>query len=304
VRAVNAPKLPAAVQAWNAFYGAGTHARNERREPELSVGLAWDEAAAAALCSRPFGMRGCGVLRLLDEPADSRGKLLRHLRWRSLRSMDLVWCLTRAQAQVLQPQLDPPVEHLVFGVDTSFYAPAPYPVAPLVFGCGSGNGSDLHTLYAALELVHAARPDAELVVHTAAQLPVPPGVTRLEHAGHATRRRLYARAALTAVASRPGLHASGLGAALESMATGRPVVATGLPGMDEYVQPGRTGLLVPPKDPAAMADGILTLLEDPPLAAQWGGNARRSVVAGFSSAAMAEQLAKLLVKHAARTLAA
>ena len=50
---------------------------------------------------------------------------------------------------------------------------------------------------------------------------------------------------------------------LECMATGTPVVATNVGGLPEIVEDDRTGLLVPPRDPAALAAGIGALLADP-----------------------------------------
>jgi glycosyltransferase involved in cell wall biosynthesis len=50
---------------------------------------------------------------------------------------------------------------------------------------------------------------------------------------------------------------------LECMATGTPVVATEVGGLPELVEHNRTGLLVPPRDPAALAGAIIELLADP-----------------------------------------
>ncbi|MCE5203451.1 MAG: glycosyltransferase family 4 protein [Actinomycetia bacterium] len=50
--------------------------------------------------------------------------------------------------------------------------------------------------------------------------------------------------------------------ALEAMACGRPVVATAVGGLPEVVPP-KAGALVPPRDPAALADAIAALLGDP-----------------------------------------
>lgn len=50
---------------------------------------------------------------------------------------------------------------------------------------------------------------------------------------------------------------------LESLACGRAVVASSVGGIPEQVEPGETGLLVPPGDPAAMAQAIVALLGDP-----------------------------------------
>jgi glycosyltransferase involved in cell wall biosynthesis len=55
----------------------------------------------------------------------------------------------------------------------------------------------------------------------------------------------------------------GLGTSiLDAMACGKPVVGTTAGGIPEVVADGETGLLVPPRDPAAMAGAIIRLLSD------------------------------------------
>ena len=53
---------------------------------------------------------------------------------------------------------------------------------------------------------------------------------------------------------------------LEAMALSRPVVASAVGGIPEMIENGQTGLLVPPRDPAALAAGIVRLLTDHPYA--------------------------------------
>lgn len=62
---------------------------------------------------------------------------------------------------------------------------------------------------------------------------------------------------------------------IEAAAAARPVVATRLSGSPEIVVDGRTGLLVPPSDPTALADAIATLLLDPDRARACGVEGRR-----------------------------
>ncbi len=64
---------------------------------------------------------------------------------------------------------------------------------------------------------------------------------------------------------------------LEAMAAARPIVATSVPGVQEVLAHEETALLVPPRDPVAMAEAIQRLLEDHDLAAHLGKGARATV---------------------------
>jgi glycosyltransferase involved in cell wall biosynthesis len=57
---------------------------------------------------------------------------------------------------------------------------------------------------------------------------------------------------------------------LEAMALSRPVVATRVGGIPEMIEDGVSGLLVPPHDPGALADAVVRLLTDHPLADRIG----------------------------------
>ncbi|HEU4854213.1 MAG TPA: glycosyltransferase family 4 protein [Nitrosospira sp.] len=56
---------------------------------------------------------------------------------------------------------------------------------------------------------------------------------------------------------------------LEALASGVPVVSTDVGGIPHLVEHGKTALLVPPRNPEAMADAVLALLNDPVKAAQF-----------------------------------
>ncbi len=69
---------------------------------------------------------------------------------------------------------------------------------------------------------------------------------------------------------------------IEAMARGVPVVASAVGGIPEVVTDGVDGRLVPPGDPAALADAIVELLRDPALRHRLGEAGRRTVADRFS----------------------
>jgi len=66
---------------------------------------------------------------------------------------------------------------------------------------------------------------------------------------------------------------------LEAMAAGLPVVASRVGGIVDVVEDGKTGLLVPPRNPQALADAIGRLVSDPPLRRRMGDAGRAKVPA-------------------------
>ena len=70
---------------------------------------------------------------------------------------------------------------------------------------------------------------------------------------------------------------------LEAAACGRPIVATDVPGCREVVHHGENGLLVPPREPRALADAILELVDDPSRRAAMGVEGRRRAETEFAA---------------------
>lgn len=68
---------------------------------------------------------------------------------------------------------------------------------------------------------------------------------------------------------------------LEAAAMGKPIVATDVPGCREVVEHGGNGLLVPPRDAAALAAAIAELLADPARCAAMGEAGRAKMLAEF-----------------------
>ncbi|HJZ88316.1 MAG TPA: glycosyltransferase family 4 protein [Polyangia bacterium] len=86
---------------------------------------------------------------------------------------------------------------------------------------------------------------------------------------------------------------------VEAMRMGVPVVSTAISGIPELVIDGQTGVLVPPRDPQALAAAIIALLDDPERAHRLAVQAARHVAERFDLHRNAERLRQLLEAGAA-----
>ncbi len=77
---------------------------------------------------------------------------------------------------------------------------------------------------------------------------------------------------------------------MEAMSCEVPTIGTASGGVPEMIESGETGLLVPPKDPEALADGIAQLAQDPELARTLSTKGRAHMVQNFRAALGAETL--------------
>ncbi len=79
-------------------------------------------------------------------------------------------------------------------------------------------------------------------------------------------------------------------ALLEAMAVGLPCIATRVGGNAEAVQDGKTGLLIEPEDPSAIADSIYRLIRNPRKANEMGSAAKKRAIENFSLESMIQKL--------------
>jgi glycosyltransferase involved in cell wall biosynthesis len=86
---------------------------------------------------------------------------------------------------------------------------------------------------------------------------------------------------------------------LEAAALAKPVVATDINGVREIVQNGKTGLLVPAKDPEQLAQAIVRLLQEREYAATLGQNLKDATQKEFSLSQMLKKTQDLYLRLAA-----
>jgi glycosyltransferase involved in cell wall biosynthesis len=153
-------------------------------------------------------------------------------------------------------------------------------------------GKGVETLLDAMPLVRASHPEAQLAIwgdgieletlrRRAARL----GIDASVHFLGPTADPLGVIAG-THVFAMPSLAESFPYVMLEAMSMGRPIVSTDVGGVGEAITSGEEGLLVAPGNPAALGDGLVTLLGDRALANRFGAGAQRRVRNEFTPARM------------------
>lgn len=185
------------------------------------------------------------------------------------------------------------VSVVVNGTDCDRFHPPPltthHPRQPIVLCIARlVPDKDLTTLISAFELLLTRCPDASLQlvgdgplrqdICAAARRTLP--ADRFQWLpGRPDLLPLYHQASLFALSSiREGFP----NVVIEAMACELPVVATHVGGLQEVVEHGQTGLLVGPRDPAALADAMMELLNDEGKRKAFGAAGRQRVLDRFS----------------------
>jgi len=235
------------------------------------------------------------------------GRFRRRLLVASARAAAVVACPSEAQRQTLVDAvgLDPRrVVVLELGADAEFFAPAPEAPSDYVVAVGKDLARDYGTLFEA-----ARRGGFRTIVvsytRNVAGLRAPDTVELRQGLSWSELRKLIAGAAVSVLplhdpARMRGTDASGLTALLESMASGKAIVATRRPALESYIDDGRTGILVPHEDPEALAGAITGLLADDAARADLGRAARMEVDARLNTRAVAARTAVILRSAIAR----
>jgi glycosyltransferase involved in cell wall biosynthesis len=257
---------------------------------------------AAEMYRIPVVVTNLGEIYSHREALERQTKMIRHI----TAAATVLTSLTRHCAESYQTLgMSPDVRVLHYGIDRArfegvqggealrarFGIPAEADVVLYVGRLVRDMG--LHVLLDALPELLASHPPARVIVAGAS------GELREAVASAAARwpgrvilavdvpeddlPRFYAAATLV-VAPTLGARACGSLVAAEAMAAGRPVVASRIGGIPEYVAEGETGLLVPPGDPGALVGAVLELLAAPARMARLGTGGRERVARLFDSA--------------------
>ncbi|MCS6881929.1 MAG: glycosyltransferase family 4 protein [Oscillochloridaceae bacterium] len=209
------------------------------------------------------------------------------------RRWDLIAAISRAEAEGMRAALDLAPERVVAlhtPVDTNFYRPrAPSSGDEGLIQSLGLSYRDYPTLIRAMRrLPHIPcqlRVGSTWVSrrggHEREELPPNVSLEPFVHPSHL--REYYAASRFIIVPIRATTQwSAGCTSVQIAQAMGKPVVATRMPGLSEYVVEGETGLLVDPGDDQRMAAAIDTLWNEPQRVARMGRQARQWMQERFS----------------------
>jgi Glycosyltransferase len=176
------------------------------------------------------------------------------------------------------------------GVDTAHYAQHPLPDGPITFLMMGRLMRDkgVAEYAAAARQIRAFAPDTRFLLLGRPETENPTGIPESELAewqesGLITllpeSRDVRPILGSAHVFVLPSYYREGLPRTiLEALSTGRPVITTDMPGCREPIRPGRNGLLVPPRDAAALAKAMRTFIDQPDRIAAMAEQARQTAV--------------------------
>jgi len=167
---------------------------------------------------------------------------------------------------------------------------------PVAVFSGGHSMRDYETLLKALRRLNVS---ARIVTNRTAvnSLEIPANVTPYANVPENTFAALMMSAAIVAVPLLPASFDAGQSVALQAMCYGKPVIATNTAGLAEYIDHGKTGILVPPSDPEAMAAAIKRLLDDSALALSLSREARRAYLERYSRDAFVKRIASTFCEN-------
>lgn len=234
----------------------------------------------------------------LDRSSASRRRLVAA----GVRAADAIVCFAESQRERLlqQTDCDPARVHtLELGVDERFLTSSgPPPQNGHVLAVGRDLARDYATLAKSVDGL-----DARVVLvaseKNVRRLKLPPNVEKRLDISPLELRALYDRARCVLIPTRAegypyGADCSGQNVLVDALAMARPAIVSERATLRGYVENGRTAVIVPPEDPAALRCALVELLADPARAEQIGAAGRARVEAGLTTRVFASRLARLV----------
>lgn len=286
-------------QVWlKSFTGSSRTTAGAHDAVDVEYSLSWDEHMALRSLALVRARRYVSGLIWISDDVTTGKERLKRLLFRSvLRELDGIFFFSTAQLEITRNWLQKSsmsLEWIPMGVDSDFFPRYAYPESPFVFSMGSDKHRDPETLGKALALVLDTNPNVEVLVQTNRPEVFPRGVETVGRLDGGDIRRNFERASVVAIATLPNVHVSGVTVALEGMSSGRPIVMSANPGLEDYVREGESGFLTRQGDPAGFAARILQILSDRTLGEQMGLSARRSVESTFNVKVMNDSIARFI----------
>ena len=170
----------------------------------------------------------------------------------------------------------------LFGVDSRFWRPDPQATRDIVLAIGNDGRRDFATLVAAANEIAAP---VHIVTKRPLPTPLPANVTHHRGSWHGAElsderiRELYQRARIVVVPLQPSNQPSGQSVTLQAMACGCPVILTETEGLWSRRQmiDGENVRLIPPGDPASLAQEVDRVLADAEMASRLSRTGRQIV---------------------------
>jgi glycosyltransferase involved in cell wall biosynthesis len=230
---------------------------------------------------------------------------LRTLGLEVFRGADRVVCLTRSDAEEVV-RLGCPVEKVRLvpnAVDTELFKPGERREDGLVVWVGRFvPEKDVEYLVEAARLVVEKRGDVRFLL--VGYGPLKAKIMKLAQdygllgksvsfVGPLSREEIAKILSKAAVFVFPSLKEGLPLAVLEAMASGVSVVGSDIPGINAVITHRENGILVPPRNPEALANAIMLLLEDKSLRRKLGQNARQLMVEKYSWEIISERIEKV-----------
>ncbi len=221
--------------------------------------------------------------------------------WRfTLKKASIVLVQTEKAKEGLPNGIEEKVRTIGLGVDTDLFFPSgdEEEGPTILYLANLTRQKGLEYLLRAMAYVVRDLPEARLIVvgggpgrqyyeDLSGRLGLKERVDFVGRVAHGETVRYYSRSWIYCL---PSIEEPSANTILEAMGCGRPVIATDGGGNRDIIEDGKTGILVPPRDPDSLAKAIVRLLKDEDLRKDMGRKGRERVERCFSLSRLIERI--------------